>query len=393
MAATFNPHPEFCYMSQTPSGPIECDEALLRSRIPTQRRRRGESVNSALSLHSYFLAIETFLSRNLNNVLEAVEKTHGTKASTIDMIKIVAEKHGSDYHPARVIIECDAGTVSLAVNVAFTQRGRERMASEYSTLAYLTRTFPRRFVPRVFFSGSEFVGARAATGCHVSLFVAEWYDGFHEFHLESGAPNSEASAVLWDPSSWDVRLDQNELSEIYRQAGYILTYYYDVSRYCEIFPWHHAAGDFVVMRTHNLIDVRLITARQYAPRIELRDDDPDNKAIAALMFLVNLTLRTRLDRCQGTGDIVWGPERSVTDTIHGFSRALGDQVTEGRLTRSNFQGIVNYLAQISPAELTRGFLAALDSYDPRAPDIPVIRAHLDAHIFSVFKAFQRLGVE
>ncbi|MGB9618466.1 MAG: hypothetical protein ACPL7J_14180, partial [Desulfomonilaceae bacterium] len=273
------------------------------------------------------------------------------------------------------------------------QRGRDRMAFEYSALMRLARAFPRRFVPRVFFSGTQGIGANSGTGSSVSLFAAEWYEGFHEFHLNACAANPEAPAVLWDPAFQDAPLGQDELSEIYRQVAYILTYYYDALTLCEIFPWHHAAGDFVVKRDHNKIDVRLITVRQYAPRIELRDDSPDNQAIAALMFLVNLTLRTRLDRSQGTGDIVWGPDCSVNATIRGFAEALEDQVTDGRLSHAHLRAIMRFLEQISPAELTQAFLAALDSYDPRAPDLPVIKANFDAHIFSTFKAIQGLSIE
>uniref|UniRef100_A0A7C4AQ90 Uncharacterized protein n=1 Tax=Desulfomonile tiedjei TaxID=2358 RepID=A0A7C4AQ90_9BACT len=390
MATITKARPAFSYMSETPAGPIECDGKFLRSTIPTNRSNYGEPAKPSLSFHEYFLAIETWLSQNLDNVSDAVQEMRGREASQIDVIKIVAEKHGSDYHPARVIIGRDETAVSLAVNVAVTQRGRDRMESEYSALAYLARTFPRRFIPRVFFSGTQCVGADPATGHQVSLFAAEWYEGFHEFHLDSSAPDPEATATLWDPLSWGAQLDQEELSEIYRQAAYILTYYYNVSNCCEIFPWHHAAGDFVVKRAQNRIDVRLITVRQYAPRIELSDNSPDKQAIAALMFLVNLTLRTRLDRSQGTGDIVWGPERSVNDTLRGFAEALQDQVEEGRLTHTRFLEIMSFLRQLAPAELAEAFLAALASYDPRAPDIPVIKQNLDVHIFSVFKALRSM---
>ncbi|MGB9618428.1 MAG: hypothetical protein ACPL7J_13990, partial [Desulfomonilaceae bacterium] len=139
MPATTRLRPAFAYLTQTPLGPIECDEEFLRSRIPTQRPTRGEQTKAALSFHDYFQAIESFLSQNLDKVFDAAQKMRGLEASKIEVIKIVAEKHGSDYHPARVIIGRGERALSLAVNVAVTQRGHDRMESEYRSLMRLAR--------------------------------------------------------------------------------------------------------------------------------------------------------------------------------------------------------------------------------------------------------------
>ena len=66
--------------------------------------------------------------------------------------------------------------------------------------------------------------------------------------------------------------------EVYRQAAFILTLYYDVETFEQIFPWHHAAGDFVVKADEGAVDVRLVTARQYAPMIEPNDDMPPTRS-------------------------------------------------------------------------------------------------------------------
>ncbi len=46
------------------------------------------------------------------------------------------------------------------------------------------------------------------------------------------------------------------------------------------------------------------------------------------------------------------------------------------------------LKQLSPAELTEIFRTVVESYDPAAPDVPVICDNLAGHILSVYKAVQ-----
>lgn len=382
--------PRFSYMAHTGQGTVECDEEFLRSYLPIRRPSSARQEKPALTMHAYFQAIEKFLTENLDKLIETATVLRGPHFSAIDAIKILAEKHGSDYHPARVLIQHGGEVIPLAVNVSVTERGHERIVSECSALAYLAETFSTRFIPQFFFYGHQSLCSEEALNSPVRMFVAEWFEGFHEFHLGANREGATVQAFLWDPQIRDTLLSRKELSEVYRQAAYILTYYYDAFSYSEIFPWHHAAGDFVVSRQADHIEVRLITVRQYAPRMVLRDNSQDCQLTALLMFLLNLTLRMRLDRDCGLGKIIWGPEQAVKDTILGFAQALRDQVDEGRMEPPFLQKLTGFLNSIPPDELTRSFLALIDSYNPMAPDVPVIKTNMEQHILSVFKVLTTL---
>ena len=106
-------------------------------------------------------------------------------------------------------------------------------------------------------------------------------------------------------------LSESQSEEIWRKAAYILTNFYDPKTFEEIFPWHHASGDFVASAVNEQLDLKLITIRQYGPRLEFHEYSPENQVTAMALFLANLTIRMRLDRLDGVGEIVWAPDYSV----------------------------------------------------------------------------------
>jgi len=68
--------------------------------------------------------------------------------------------------------------------------------------------------------------------------------------------------------------------------------------------WHHAAG--ISCKEHwGVVDVRLTTARGYEPLVIFIEDQDINPVMALLYFFLDLTVRMRLDRWEGVGEIVW----------------------------------------------------------------------------------------
>ncbi len=134
--------------------------------------------------------------------------------------------------------------------------------------------------------------------------------------------------ILWDTDHGYAFLSDHEAAQIYYKASFILTTFYDPETFEEIFPWHHASGDFVASRENGQMACKLITVRQYAPRLEFYECSPENQVTALLLFLANLTIRMRLDRLDGVGDIVWAGDHSVEATIRGFVDALGRKVED-----------------------------------------------------------------
>ena len=78
------------------------------------------------------------------------------------------------------------------------------------------------------------------------MFLGDWFDGFHEFHLTQQADSDELAMVVWDGATARCLLSEKQAMDLYRKTAMILTACYDPITLCQIFPWHHAAGDFVV---------------------------------------------------------------------------------------------------------------------------------------------------
>jgi len=194
--------------------------------------------------------------------------------------------------------------------------------------------------------------------------------------------------VLWDMDQGYTFLSDRQSEQIWCKAAYILTSFYDVKTFEEIFPWHHASGDFVASLMNEELDLKLITVRQYAPRLEFSDYSPENQVTAIIVFLANLSIRMRLDRLDGVGEIVWAPDSSVEPTVIGFMHALRRKHEDREFDERIIDVFCDTVKQLSPSELTKMFQAVVESYDSKAPDIPIINNNLVDHIFSVYKAIQ-----
>ena len=162
-------------------------------------------------------------------------------------------------------------------------------------------------------------------------------------------------------------------------AAKILTQYYHIVTFEHIVLWHHAAGDFILQRKKNRIDVRLIAARQYVP--VFKNQKPDEAVIlhALLIFLLNLTIRIRLDRLDGTGEIVWTDDVAVEGSVNGFYQGLEKNISIPGPTESFIKIFKKYVSNLSRNELVGLLNDIVDTYHSRSPDIPVIRKHLVRH--------------
>jgi len=382
--------PQIRLFRSVEGGPIPFDEEMLDLKLPFERPDDGEGSGSVVTYRDYLVAVKTFLLDNFGNLQAAFRERTPSCGRHIDRIDIVAEKHGSDYHPAGVRVHSGCSTVRFAVNVALTDRGATRLDGEFRTLSHLRSKYDSDYVPRVHFIGEAPVGNGDPGRTTARLFLADWLDGFHEFHLSDSVVSGAGNAVLWDLNDGFSVLSAEEMGEIHRQAAFILTFFYDTRSFEEIFPWHHAAGDFVVSRTSEGIRVKLIAARQYASRILLNDDDSPDEQTALLLFLANLTVRMRLDRIDGTGGLAWAADPCVEATVRGFLEAMKGKVDAGACDRGFYDELLARLAALSPGEAAGLLAAVADSYDEDAPDVPVVVEHLADHIFELYRVVQEL---
>jgi hypothetical protein len=369
----------FSFHKSVPGGPAPMDEAELDRPVPLQL---GADTGHGFSFREYFHAIRDVLLDNIAMVKEAATRKIGHGPAAVRDILIVSEKHGSDYHPARVVLRCEEVECSFVMNTALTERGLSRIRAEYETLRSLGGKNPS-FIPAAYFLADR--SSVSGNGpVDWAMFFGDWFDGFHEFHV---TPHSSPgwSLTLWDMKSGPALLCHEECMEILREASYILTHYYHPLSFEEIYPWHHAAGDFVAARSSFGMKVKLVAARQYAGHVVFSGDDPAYVVEALLLFFANLSLRMRLDRVDGVGDPVWIAFPCAQAIIEGFIRGVREKtesVMGGQLTL--FQAFYAFVRTMGPRDWASVFRMIFESYDPEAPDTPVVEEHLADHILDVY---------
>ena len=367
---------------------MQFDEKLLESFLPLERPAGNNEAAQRITYHVYLEAIRQFIHDHWEQFLEVLAGQGMKDARNIQSIDIIAEKHGGDYHPARIKVQAADSRHSFAVNVALTSRGKERISQDCRLLASFRERFPAKFTPEVYFLGEVNLQAKNQEDLVIVMFMGEWVDGYHEFHLSVEPENGKTGTILWDLKRGYQFLSCDTAAEIYRQAALILTSFYDTKTFAEVYPWHHAAGDFVVKYSDGVLDVKLITLRQYAPRMVFPEDSFRNRLTALMIFLANLTIRMRLDRLDGVGEIVWAGDHAVDGAISGFLAGMQAQVASGMCDDMLFRQFVEETGRMSPAELAEIFQTVTESYDEEAPDRPVILDHLADHIFEVYRLCQ-----
>jgi hypothetical protein len=358
---------------------LELDPATI---VPLERP--GTEGPSGFPLVAYFRAIRQVIEkRGFQNLLAAL-RTRLARLVTLDEIReirIYSEKHGSDYHPAKIEVCLADQGVLFAMNVALHERGRFILVKEFEVLSKLSLEFDLSYLPKVYFLETAEAGINSEGGPSVLMYLADWLEGFYEFHLSIDPADGKTKMVLWDNPRHDRYLPEVLNIPVYKETARILTGYYDLETFAQIHPWHLAAGDFITRIEKNRVEVRLVAARQYGPLIG-PEDLPWEEAL--LFFLLNLTLRIRLDRLDGVGEIVWADEGCLCSAIEGFSLALQEKTEKNEIPEDYPRRFRKFLRSLSIEELEERLAAIVGAYNPSAPDLPIIEKHLDRHLESVF---------
>ena len=312
-------------------GRVDAHHPLWSQALPMPARFRPAAPEQtvAISHGAYFEAIRTYLEadggRPLRMALEALAPS-APRAALLQRIKVILEKHGEFYHPARIQVASGERAHALVLNVAVTPAGIECMQNEVEALSRVAPRLPAGTLPRIFDAGQS----ATPDGLPVQMFLADWFEDHHEFHLSADPRDGMQKTIVWDYRRGPYFLPSHLATEIYRQAAFLLSRAYDINSTHQIYPWHHAAGDFVLRRCADGLDIKLITVRQYAPTLATagsHDMDEDTRRMALMVFLANLSLRNRLDRLDGTGEMAWAGDMAVTATVAGFKQALGESLS------------------------------------------------------------------
>lgn len=318
---SFRPMPSISFFLSTSDHPIDEDHPLWHCPLPDNRLHQVKIPVTdgldAVTYGDYFSAIASFCAASgWTRMVKAISRQSDQPLSQKDLggLSVFLEKHGAFYHPARLQVTVKDRMLSFVINVATSLPGRRAMSREIKALAHINAQRPFGWFPEVY----------DHTSAMLPMFLGDWFDGFHEFHLTRQDDSEEPAIVVWDGAPARSLLSEERVADLYRNATMILTTCYDPITTCQIFPWHHAAGDFVVRVEAEHTTVRLITVRDYVPMPgwEAEPDDERSLLEALMFFFIHLSARMRLDRLDGVGNVVWAPGRCLAPMADGFFKGL-----------------------------------------------------------------------
>lgn len=320
-SGTTGKHRQIDISIHMPEGPVPLNNETGALLLPADASSPGPRITYG----PYLRAIANYLSGNscrpLRTLLARLPSPR--HLSEVTSISLTSEKHGAVYSVSRLDIRCGSKTFPFAVNAAFLPAQQAFLQHEHALLGTLYRRYRLPHLPRPFLSGTTLLQT-GETSCTIKLLFVEWFHDYHEFHLSGPHPvegdETGYPIRVWKPGDASFFLDPDQVRDLYRKAAAILTAYLDGDTFRQVYPWHHAAGDFVVRTNAGGLDVRLITVRSYRSLLPGRSDAKD-KLLGLLHFLINLSLRMRLDRLDGTGALVWAGPGCLRDVVLGFSEA------------------------------------------------------------------------
>ncbi|MBW2412791.1 MAG: hypothetical protein JRF72_23585 [Deltaproteobacteria bacterium] len=350
-----------------------------------------------VSIGDYFLAVRLFFETSgIEYVANALKRwfEQPINPEDIEHIDIFLVKHGEFYHPARIEVSIHEKRIYFVLNVAISPAGKAHIEGEYQCLKKLNKDYSFDYLPRVY--GRHEV--EISNHSRVPMFLGDWLNHYHEFHISRDRGNGLNRIRVWDSGRKPYFLTASQSLDLYTQAAGILTGYYSLESFEQICAWHHAAGDFVVRVENEKLDLKLITVRRYAPIFEKSFlDDSKNLQDSAefilqalLLFFLNLSLKMRLDRFDGVGDIVWAEDAAVQGTLIGFLNALALKANISALPDTPLRCFFQYLSLCSRTDLRELSESLLNRFNPDSPEIDVIKQHLNNHIDTMLEGIHNL---
>ncbi len=376
------------YLFSAPKGdiPVGPDELISPFRLTPSKN------HSFLTLGNYFDSIKSFILRDNGITLSRVlGGLLGERISlnSIHKILIRSEKHGVLYHVASAEFFFKGHTIKLAVSTAVSEKGKMWLDREYNVLNYLRGTFNLPYLPKPYFKGEieQQVGADKVV---MAMFITDWFEDYHEWHLSNDEDMRGQRVCIWDTKNGNRFATREESSEIFKQASKILTLYYNTQDFSQVYPWHHAAGDFVVKSKDGVIKIKLASARGYKPVMVFMSEEALNPMVSLIYFFLDLTMKMRLDKLDGVGETVWADDFSVNATTTGFFDGLLIMESEGRYNLGSVEDLLSLLKGFNGDELRKLYDSLLDLYRDKDPgDLAVIQANLDKHIRHLHHVVQR----
>ncbi len=335
---------------------------------------------------AYFKAAEAFLSENhFQRLLSSVYQQSKTRIfpETIENVSIFLEKHGEYYHPSKIEVTANKQQWEFVLNVAVSEAGLNCAKKEFELLSRLKREMPWYFIPAVYQQGDV---DTVIGGGHFLMFLGEWFSGFNEFHIHSIDHDGNCRIEVWDQVKGNYFLSEKQAYELYRQTALIHTCYHDMETFEQIHPWHHAAGDFVLKIDDGCPVVKLITIRGYHPIVRNDEKDLGSMLEALLIFLMDLSMKNRIDRFKGVGDLAWGNEIHVMATIDGFFEGLSQKIQRNIISHKFVKYFGAYLNSLTQPVIEKIFTEIIGAWPQQAPELPIVKSAIVYHAF-IFESF------
>jgi hypothetical protein len=387
------PKTQFNYYLQSKKYFIDEKNDIWPLPIPLSMKKPQKAEEISLTYGDYFYAVRSFLEKDeFKSITSAISQqlNQNIKPEEIQEIRIYLEKHGEFYHPARIETYINGSRILFVLNVAISNTGKGFIKREFEILNKLNNEFSFSFIPKVYSRDKISIKDKDV---EISVFLGEWFEGFNEFHIsqnkyKQAKTDSSIKIVVWDHEKGNFFLSADETLELYSQVAMILTCYYNAETFEQIFPWHHAAGDFVIKLQNNNMEMKLITVRQYAPMLENKNEiakkntDSDIYLMleAMLIFFLNLSIRNRLDRLDGVGKIVWSDNIAVEGTLKGFLKGLAKISSNNLIPDTLAANFINYISCFTKTDLLELCNSIVNTYNPMAPELSVIRQNLKNHV-------------
>lgn len=379
--------PDFKYSMAGVDGYVNEGSSLWNLFLEGEKKDR-----SGFCLSHFFKAATAFIQQDNYRGLEKGFKFYTGKqlsCSDIIFIEISIEKHGAFYHPARVSVQLEGeGILCFVLNTAVSEPGLSVLDNEVAALERLAVDVPDVVLPRVFSAGRIALGEFEA-----AFFISQWFEGFLEFHIAGATGNRYLE--LWESDGRVLAVHGPNYFEIYEHASEILTRLYNLETFEQVFPWHHAAGDFVAKPSNGGFQLRLITVRNYDSMIGIAGDsgelDMEDINRAQLLFFINLSLRMRIDRIGGTNEFCMVDPGVVPHIVAGFFRGLGLKRFGAMAGDDLCRSFLDYTEAFDGEEFLDILGMTVGSYNPDAPEIPLIKRELAVHAELLMLELREIG--
>jgi hypothetical protein len=388
--------PRFSFFIFHSTEPVTADSRIWHEPIPLRldtlmkQDGDGESVNHA----AYFRAAQRFFEADSFEVItRAVSRrlNRDVAATDIEEIRICLQKHGEFYHPARIEIVAYQKQLSFVLNVAVSETGRRFIEAEFHLLNRLNSEQPHPYLPQAYGFGRT-----VSNGKNFAMFLGQWFDGYHEFHISIDPSDKTTKIMVWDDARGRFFLSAEQTKILYARVSKILTDYYNLASFEQIFSWHHAAGDFIVKVENEKLELRLVTVRRYAAIFENQhktqsaSGNPQRILQALLIFFLNLSIHMRLDRLDGIGEMVWSDSIAVEPTLIGFLEALSLKPDVSSLPDSPLACFIAYLASCTEGDLIDLTAAIVSRFNPQMPGLVVVKNNLRQHVETLHACIQEI---